>query len=39
MKLIMAMSLNGVIGIDGKLPWDVPEEDYTYLKFVMKQTT
>lgn len=24
MKLIMAMSLNGVIGIDGKLPWDVP---------------
>ena len=24
MKLIMAMSLNGVIGIDRKLPWDVP---------------
>lgn len=26
MKLIMAMSLNGVIGIDGKLPWDAPKD-------------
>lgn len=39
-NLIMAASLNGVIGIDGKLPWHIPEDmqhfrEHTNRQFVV----